>query len=139
MYNLYLDDFRFPHHTFNTNDSEWVIVRSYKEFVKKIESDGLPSFISFDHDLAHEHYRPSMYAEDGHYSKYYKDGTFTEKTGYDCAQWLIEYCMDRNLDVPEFFVHSANPVGSANIRDLLNGYHKHFNENTKKSDPSQQP
>ena len=59
--------------------------------------------ISFDHDLADEHYLKQNSQE------------FVEKIGYDCAKWLVEYCMDHYLDLPKFYCHSMNPVGKENI------------------------
>ena len=70
---LYLDDIRVP-------DGDWVIVRSYNEFISHIKQYGLPEFISFDHDLADEHYAGENYKN------------FKEKTGLDCARWLLVYC-----------------------------------------------
>ena len=125
MYKLYLDDIRNPTNTYpTTKNSEWVIARSYDEFVKCIEKNGLPFTVSFDHDLADEHYRQSMYDADKHYTKYYTDGTFKEKTGYSCAVWLVDYCMDKNLALPQWNVHSANPVGRENISSYLKSFEK---------------
>jgi len=111
MLKLYLDDVRTP------VDNTWVIVRNYDEFVNTIEKYGIHKFelISLDHDLADEHYRPSMYDTDGHYSNYYTDGTFKEKTGYDCALFLVNYCLDKKLLLPQVYTHSFNPVGVQNI------------------------
>ena len=134
MYKLYLDDVRNPTNTFPTTlNSEWVIARSYREFVQVIEKKGLPFMISFDHDLADEHYRPSMYDTDKHYTKYYTDGTFTEKTGYHAAQWLVAYCLDKNIDLPKWNVHSMNPVGKDNIIALLTSYEKHRSNHSENS------
>jgi hypothetical protein len=94
---------------------DWTIVRSYDEFVKHIEENGMPTLISFDHDLAHEHYDPRMYTED------YPE-TFKEKTGYDCAKWLVDYCIDNRIEPPKFEVHSMNPVGTQRISSLLHGF-----------------
>lgn len=124
MYKLFLDDIRNP------SDVKWVeiplgpwaVVRNYDAFVKHITDNGLPEFIAFDHDLADEHYRPSMYNRDGHYSNYYTDGTFKERTGYHCAQWLVEYCMDNNKLFPKYVVHSMNPIGKANIIGLIENF-----------------
>jgi hypothetical protein len=121
FYRLFLDDVRMPK---DVNwvclpPGPWTIVRNYSEFVKVITERGIPGFISFDHDLADEHYRPSMYARDGHYSNYYSDGTFKEKTGYCCAKWLIERCQNFGADIPEFTCHSKNPIGKQNITTLL--------------------
>lgn len=127
-YKLFLDDVRFPIQVFRTTTNmEWKVVRSYDEFVKIIEEQGLPFMISFDHDLADEHYRQSMYDKDKHYTKYYNDGTFKEKTGYHAAQWLVTYCLDKNIDLPKWNVHSMNPIGKENITGLLTSYEKFRN------------
>lgn len=123
-YKLFLDDIRLPEQVkwVELPLGPWIIVRNYDEFVKHIIKNGLPSYIAFDHDLADEHYRPSMYNKDGHYTNYYTDGTFKEKTGYDCAKWLIEYCMNNNRIFPEYEVHSMNPIGKINIRSIVENF-----------------
>ena len=35
----------------------------------------------------------------------------TKKSGMDAARWLVDYCMDSDLDLPEWDIQSANPVG----------------------------
>lgn len=132
-YNLFLDDIRNPNDCFEYTKmgvylmNDWVVVRNYDEFVNMITENGIPLVISFDHDLADEHYRPSMYNPDKHYSNYYHDGTFKEKTGYHCAKWLLEYCMDNNLDIPKVvYVHTMNPVGGDNIKSLFNSFYKTY-------------
>lgn len=123
VYKLFLDDLRgvrdvFPH----AGLYEWIIARNYSEFIEIIQKRGLPFFVSFDHDLSIEHYRPSMYNPDNHYTQYYTNGTFKEKTGYHAAVWLVEHCMNNNLPLPKWNVHSANPVGTANIESYLTSY-----------------
>jgi hypothetical protein len=49
----------------------------------------------------------------------------TEKTGYDCAKWLVEQWMD-GKPVVTVITHSANAIGSANIMGYINNY-KHIN------------
>lgn len=124
-YNLFLDDFRIPADTFNyTGDpiylkKDWVIVRSYNEFVEYINLNGLPEVISFDHDLADVHYDVQDHVDQDYYD------TVTEKTGYHCAQWLINYCMDNNKELPkDIMIHSMNPIGSQNIKSLFKSYLK---------------
>ena len=58
-YSLFLDDCRMPHQVnwVRIPDVEYEIVRSYEDFVAKIEKKGLPEFVSFDHDLCVEHYK----------------------------------------------------------------------------------
>lgn len=87
--------------SFHTN---WIIIRSYDEFIQFVEdmhlNDGFPSLISFDHDLG--------------------EG----KSGYDCAKWLVNFCMDHNLQMPNYLIHSMNPVGTENIDSLLKNFNK---------------
>jgi len=92
---------------------QWQIVRSYDEFVEWILKYGLPDVISFDHDLADEHY-----AFAGNYN------VFRYETGYDAAKWLCKYCKDNNKPLPQCYVHSMNPVGADNIRHYLENFKK---------------
>lgn len=113
---LFLDDIRYPIDVYRYTKQDiylrkdWHIARNYEQFVNRILGNGLPEMISFDHDLADEHY----WNNDA--------GSFVEKTGYDCAKWLIDYCMDNDLDLPEFYCHSMNPVGKGNIESLLKNF-----------------
>ena len=118
---LYLDDIRNP------KTDGWIIVRSYNEFIKWIEVNGIPDEISFDHDLAHEHTK--YYFDNGGHGNPPNplDTEFREKTGYDAAKWLCEYCWTNGLPLPKWNVHSANPVGSANISQMLKNYEKKHN------------
>ena len=127
---LWLDDLRNPYINLegkvpNVNGTvEWVL--NYEQFTQWVEKFGLPNIISFDHDLADEHYTPEKYWHDYDLSKEYQDSQdYQEKTGLDCAKWLIDYCMDNNQKLPEFYIHSANPVGADNIRNILENYKKH--------------
>lgn len=124
-YNLYLDDFRDPKDSaFYLNNPiyetlDWIVVRDYDAFVKCVEENGIPEVISFDHDLASVHYQ--------HQSDIDYD-IFSEKTGYECAKWFINYIIDNNLELPEtILIHSMNPVGGANIKSLFNSYIKSLN------------
>lgn len=124
-----MDDFRNPMDCINymrlrVDDSviysreKWIVVRNYEEFVNYITNNGLPYLISFDHDLADEHYDPSMYS--GNYDDVAKN--FKEKTGMDCAKWLVDYCIDRSEKLPKYVIHSMNPVGAQNILSYLNNF-----------------
>jgi hypothetical protein len=131
---LWLDDIRNPF------DNEWkdkifatppyqiVWVKNYQEFTTWIRDNGLPGAISFDHDLADEHYTPEEYWYDYEVSKAYQESqNYQEKTGYDCAKWLVDYCMDNNLALPSYGVHSFNPVGADNIYYYLLNYQNYTN------------
>lgn len=135
-YKLFLDDYRVPldcvgymHSRIGARnpvylEKDWVVVKHYFEFCEYIKNHGLPYLVSFDHDLA-----------DAHYNDKYQDGVIDYasedfnknyfKTGYHCAEWLIEYCMENQLDFPpEYFVHSMNPAGTENIHSLIKSYLK---------------
>jgi len=121
-YYIFLDDERFPTQVKWTQipDLPWTVIRSYGNFKALIELKGyLPEFISFDHDLSIEHYG-NLIKNKSDYNKY------EEKTGYDCAKWLVEYCSNSEQQLPKYTVHSLNPIGAQNIRSLL----KNFSENS---------
>lgn len=90
-YKLFLDDERQP----PDDETTWIIVRSYNEFVKCILTYGHPEFVSFDHDLG------------------------PGKDGYDCAKWLAMRCVDKSIHLPGYYIHSQNPVGANAINFYL--------------------
>jgi hypothetical protein len=123
---LFLDDKRTPQEAFyymSNNiylqaDFEWV--KNYDEFVAFIdkfywETLTIPDFISFDHDLGLEHYRDA-FSEEIPYDSY------SEKSGFHCAKWLVNFCLDHNINYIRFAVHSMNVVGSKNIASLINQF-----------------
>jgi hypothetical protein len=124
---LFLDDVRNPTDCFgyvkaygirpDTYLGFWHVVKTYDEFVRFIQERGLPEIVSFDHDLADEHYNEAMYEGDDSYGKLYE--TFKEKTGYDAAKWLVNYCEEKGLPLPICFCHSMNPAGRQNINNLF--------------------
>ncbi len=102
---LYLDDIRTP------KDDDFIIVRSFQEAIKFVQENGIPNYISFDHDLGCD------------------DLNNIYPSGYDFAKWLIEMNLDNLYKFPEDFkfnVHSANPIGKANIEGILNNYLEKF-------------
>lgn len=126
---MYLDDIRHPTMTYpETLNCQWLVVRSYDEFVEQIKLKGIPTFVSFDHDLSIEHY-PVM-EKDGGVSNMTKIPyeTYKEKTGYDCAKWMVDYCMEHNKKIPAFGVHSMNPVGRENIQSYLENAERFMEE-----------
>lgn len=154
-YKLYLDDFRNPIDTLNLidsikidnnyskeyqNDDDWTIVRNFDEFVKTIQAKGIPNVISFDHDLADEHYVPQQFWSSYSDSKRYqesKEKEYKEKTGLDAARWLINYsllnndylqCVQNDLRFPTIFIHSQNPVGADKIEMLFHSFFKMYTQ-----------
>ena len=123
---LYLDDVRTPKDPNNEwvdGIPQWQVVRSYDEFVAHIRLNGLENYevISLDHDLgkqAMEEYYNNVHPN---YSLNY-DNIVNEKTGYDAAKWLVAESMKTGIPLPAVYVHSANPIGSANIMGYVNNY-----------------
>jgi hypothetical protein len=123
---LFLDDIRHPHDVYRYTQQtmflqkKWEIVRNYIEFVQWITTNGLPDFISFDHDLADMENASSNPFTDNEKSEERQDAHVqNEKTGFECAKWLVDYCLDNNFDCPKFYCHSMNPVGKDKINSLL--------------------
>lgn len=127
MKHLYLDDIRTP------TDPKWEIVRNYDEFeaylVKHFTRGGgiapvpveVNLVVSFDHDLADEHYVPQELWHDYPASVRYQDLNLrdcVEKTGLECAKLLATY----NLIPVVCNCHSWNPVGKANIVGFIDGW-----------------
>jgi len=126
-YKLFLDDVRVPYDVFNMiinpiyeNNEDWVIVKDYNSFILYIKENGIPKFISYDHDLSYDAYLQENQEGDIDYDN------MEEKTGYDCAKWLVQYCLESNLTIPDYYVHSANPVGKKNIEMYLENAKKHY-------------
>jgi hypothetical protein len=96
---MFLDDIREPKGKFD------VVLRSSDEAIEYMVRNGCPNFISFDHDLG----------------------------GNDTAMNVVKFMVDMDMDsdanfMPctfNFNVHSANPVGAANIKGYLDSYLKH--------------
>lgn len=116
---IYLDDVRTP------LDWDWIIVRNFDQFVSKVNEVGLENIelISLDHDLD----RTAMVEwSKNTYENYQIDyNNIKEKTGLDCAKWLIEQWKE-GKPVVDVVIHSANAIGSANMMGLINHY-RHVN------------
>jgi len=120
-YNLFLDDIRVPTNVTWVDipkDQHYSLVRNYQEFVDLITLRGLPKFACYDHDLSDCHYGDGLNDRGIDYDSY------TEKTGYDCAKWLVDYCMKNGVKHPPYVVHSMNPVGKQNIISYVESYNK---------------
>jgi hypothetical protein len=118
MYKIYLDDKRTP------IDSDWIVVRDYDQFVSKIEELGLENIesMSLDHDLGDTAVEEYFNNVTKNYILNYDN--IKEKTGYECAKWLVNKSMEEGINLPPINVHSANPIGSANIMGYINNYLK---------------
>ena len=143
---IYLDDVRTPVQDIEASwegsrpaKIEWIVVRNYHEFVDKILEIGLDSIdgISFDHDLgplAMDEYFKNVRTN---YRLNYDN--IDELTGYHACKWLVEHYYEKNpkrlrmermekktepFSFPKLTVHSANPIGAANIMGYLNNFLK---------------
>jgi len=111
---LWLDDMRDPTNTRMDwlayspigNEVEVIWLKDCYQFTNWINENGLPDGICFDHDLGED-----------------------TPTGYDCAKWLVDYCLDNKLSPPLWSSQSANPVGKANINRLLRNFIKNLEKN----------
>jgi hypothetical protein len=113
---LYLDDVRTP------KADNWEVVRNYDEFIAHIKLKGLGAYevISLDHDLGEgamvEYYTNVKPNYELDYNR------IPEKTGMDCARWLVAKSMNTKIPLPAIYVHSANPIGAANMMGYINNY-----------------
>lgn len=131
-YVLFLDDVRNP------DDVTWeefprfeatFIVRNYTAFVNQVSYGGMPAFVCFDHDLADEHYA-AMLKENEHDPAKQLETIVdygSEKTGYDCAKWLVDYCIEKGFKFPKYIVHSMNPAG----KERISGYIENAKKNSR--------
>lgn len=153
---LWLDDVRSPEKylasnktskTFTRNadfynrlakeySAKFIWVRNLEEFQNYIVKNGLPDLVSFDFDL----------------------GAGIPK-GSECAKWLKKYCVENGINLPKYYIHSANnnaqtlipnEIGSeTRLNELVyvngvkgkkanltydNGAHKHHMDNISKMD-----
>jgi hypothetical protein len=108
-YNLFLDDLRTVDMVYPGQSDNFVVVRSYAAFVKNVEENGLPAFISFDNDLGED------------------DDGIVLPDGYECAKWLV-YESELDLRNLKFKVHSANPIAKVQIQSLLTNYIRFLKE-----------
>lgn len=99
-FNIYLDDIRIGpkapmSDNVKTDWANWVICRHVDQ-VKSMLANGMVEDMSLDHDLGLEN--PS---------------------GYDLCKWMVEYKMYPKGDI---YLHSSNPVGIKNMKELLENY-----------------
>ena len=98
---MYLDDLRTPIEKYD------FIARSYYQAIDIIKNNGVPHFISFDHDLGVDKNNKLLHS------------------GYDLVKWLIKHDINNNYPLPsnfKFKVHSQNPIGKQNITLLMKSY-----------------
>jgi len=132
---LWLDDMRDPYmgnwirdfapEFFSSRKIVWV--KGFEEFTRWIKYNGLPSKICFDHDLG-EDIAMDLVSKGVNKTKA-REVKQLAKSGFDCAKWLVDYCLDNNINIPDWSIQSANPVGKENINSLLSNAKKHLESN----------
>jgi hypothetical protein len=125
MKRLFLDDWRIPRDcatymwqrkvNCTVFHEEWDIVRSYGQFKSWIIENGIPDLVAFDYDLADV----EELKEELPFEYWFNLDENRVYTGLDCVIFLLNYCKERNLNFPEYIIHSANPDGSDEIKKLL--------------------
>ena len=97
---IWLDDFRTPT---VPDDATVFWLKHYDDFVSCVMGLGTKisnCIVHFDHDLGEE------------------------KSGYDCAKWLIDWCLGHGYIAPDYDIQSSNPVGRQNIESVFKSYWK---------------
>jgi len=97
-WNLYIDDLRNP-----PADRDWLVCRSSQEALDLVMEIGMPTFISFDHDLG------------------------GEDTTMIFLRRLVNEVWDGTAPPPAYQVHSANPVGAHNIASFMESWRRSMN------------
>ncbi len=119
VYSLVLDDERkLEQIKFPSSFVNQVLVKDYDSFVKTITSSGVPASVSFDFDLT-----PSSYKESSRNNfRGFDFSRCEDPNGFHCAKFLIKHCRDKQMKLPKWYVHSANPYGRELIRKILQKY-----------------
>lgn len=130
---LWLDDQRDPYKYLNTKsksatfarnkqfydnllkqyNANFVWVKNLYQFIDYIEKNGIPQFVSFDHDLNNRGGGEGL-----------SDEQKINNNGVNCAKWLVNYCKQNNQPLPKFYVHSANPKHGPEINMVLTSENK---------------
>jgi hypothetical protein len=94
-WNLFLDDERDP-----PSSGSWTVARTSFQAELHTRVQGIPFFMSLDHDLGSKH-----------------------DTGMRYLIWLESYMHHDGLKFPlgfNFYIHSQNPIGKKNMESYLN-------------------
>lgn len=91
---LYVDDIRKPNIIrYSTYSYEIIVSRNYDDAINMLNICKFNA-IDLDHDLGEE------------------------KTGYDICKYIIE----NNIKLDRVYIHTSNPVGRDNMKQLLERY-----------------
>jgi hypothetical protein len=122
---LFLDDWRVPKDCAQYMwqrrvdcrifHEEWDIVRSHGQFIDWIEKNGIPSVVSFDYDLDDV----EELKEDLPIEEWFDLEENRAYNGADCLRYLIRKCRDDKRPLPQCIIHSANPDGRDEMKELV--------------------
>lgn len=109
---IFLDDEREPGYLRwylgydDVVDSEWTVVRTYKDFVDTVNANlNNIEAISFDHDIGAN----------------WNQTLQRHHNGLDAVTYIEELCYYKKLtNIPHMMAHSANPVGCQQINQTIN-------------------
>ena len=133
---LWLDDLRNPTDNIwndwitrqgvNPTDYDITWVKNYDDFTYWIVKNGLPDVVCFDHDLGQD-IAIERYTTGGMTKTQAKRLKKLETmSGFDATKWMVNYCMDNDLRLPDWYIQSANPVGAENIKSYLQSFVKSY-------------
>jgi hypothetical protein len=91
---LFIDDIREP------PEAGYIIARSSNEAINIVKKQGWPTFMSLDHDLG------------------------DDDTTMVFLKRLVEEIWDGKQNPPDYKVHSANPIGTLNIKSFMESWRK---------------
>ena len=98
-WNLFLDDERQTTYVDPNGERMWFVARSTEEAKDLVIDLGFPWFMSLDHDLG------------------------PDDTTMKFLNWLVwEYGGNAITHVPDYQIHSANPIGSRNIESFMESW-----------------
>jgi len=94
-------------------NANFIWVKNIYQFIDYVEKNGIPQFVSFDHDLNNRGGGEGL-----------SDEQKINNNGVNCAKWLVNYCKQNNQPLPKFYVHSANPKHGPEINRVLTSENK---------------
>lgn len=100
-YKLFVDDEREPSLVYSGIEAAgWVVVRTSTEAIEYVKANGMPFFMSLDHDLG------------------------GEDTTVKFVLWLIQEHLDGRIkgEIPGYNIHSSNPPGVKSLESKLESW-----------------
>lgn len=91
-------------------EGEWIQCKNILDFTKvivenQIESKIMPELISYEFgfgfDIVDKTVNPRA------------------ETGVDAIQWLIKFCIERRVQLPDWFIHTEDPTQKYNMSTIL--------------------